>query len=84
MDLEHVFTRVSQVTSQNTVVELRRQQVMPDLHVEVGVLSSVRVHLDPPVQAAGEHHPTDLKTGSVRSKETTQSPQRTAGSRECY
>ena len=33
-----------------------------------GSVCSVRVHLDPFVQAAGEHHPTDLKTGSVRSK----------------
>lgn len=31
-------------------------------------MTSVRLHLDPPVQAAGEHHPTDLKTGSVGSK----------------
>lgn len=25
-----------------------------------GLSRSVRIHLDPPVQAAGEHHPTDL------------------------
>lgn len=36
-------------------------------HPVVGGVS-VRFHLDPSVQAAGEHHPTDLKTGSVRSK----------------
>lgn len=29
---------------------------------------SVRVHLDPSVQEAGENHPTDLKTASVGSK----------------
>lgn len=33
-----------------------------------GLACSVRVHLDPFVQAAGEHHATDLKTGSGRSK----------------
>lgn len=36
------------------------------LPVEDGVLGalvySVRLHLDPSVQAAGEHHPTDLQT----------------------
>lgn len=26
---------------------------------------SIRLHLDPSVEAAGEHHPTDLETGSV-------------------
>lgn len=31
---------------------------------------SVRLHLDPSVQAAGEHHPTDLKTGSVRGQKS--------------
>lgn len=45
-----------------------------------GPACSVRVHLDPSVQAAGEHHPTDLKTGCVRSKCTVQSPWKTAGS----
>lgn len=39
---------------------------------------SVRLHLDPPVQAAGEHHPTDLKTEVLRR---LQSPWKAAGSR---
>lgn len=43
-------------------------------------MCSVGVHLDPSVQAAGEHHPTDLKTGSVRSKIAALSPWKTAGS----
>ncbi len=46
----------------------------------VGLECSVRVHVDPSVQAAGEHHPTDLKTGRVRSKSAAQSPWKTAGS----
>lgn len=33
-----------------------------------GLVCSVRFHFDPAVQAAGEHHPTDLKTGGVKSK----------------
>lgn len=45
-----------------------------------GPACSVRLCVDPSVQAAGEHHSTDLKTGSVRSKRTAQSPWRTAGS----
>lgn len=32
---------------------------------------SIRLHLDPPVQAAGKHHPTDLKTGSVDKASVT-------------
>lgn len=45
---------------------------MIHLHVEGDLLGarwgSVRVHLDPSVQEAGENHPTDLKTASVGSK----------------
>lgn len=37
---------------------------------------SIRFHLDPPVQAAGKHHPTDLKTGSA----SVRSPWKAAGS----
>lgn len=32
-----------------------------------GLVRLVRIHLNPPVQAAGERHPTDLKTASVKS-----------------
>lgn len=41
---------------------------------------SIRVHFNPSVQAAGEDHPTDLKSGSVGSKRASQSPGKTAGS----
>lgn len=32
---------------------------------------SIRFRLDPPVQAAGKHHPTDLKTASVERASVT-------------
>lgn len=68
-DLEQICT----LRMQDLEVEVRSRQVMIQLPVGGAVLEdlgcSVRFHLDPPVQAAGEHHPTDLKTGSVKVKE---------------
>lgn len=46
--------------------------------------ASVRVHLDPSVQAAGEHHPTDLKTGSVGVKECRSVTMEGCRKLECY
>lgn len=51
-------------------MEVRCRQALPHLHVTgdlLGLVRLVRIHLNPSVQAAGEHHPTDLKTASVKS-----------------
>lgn len=72
----HLLTGLVKVMNANSTYFKR---LVSDPDVKLGVSSgmlfgvcwglsySVRIHLDPPVQAAGEHHPTDLKTAGVKS-----------------